>query len=272
MSENQTKKLTLVLGGGGAKSFTHLGIIDVFQRIGIPIDSLVTCSGGSVIGALIASGVPIAEIKEEFYRIIRRINWFQINLSKKGFLSQHNVRQIIRGLGANINIEQTKVPIKIVATNLNLGRLEIFRAGSLEKAVCASVAFPGLYKPVVIDDYLYADGGILDAIPADIARQENGGLVVSINLDGSLADKIDTTNIFQLVHRSIYIPLIIQRKKIVLENSDVVIEPFSLLEFNIRNWADIFRFHSKKRMEYFYQIGVDAANKQVDKIKSLLTS
>ena len=266
------KKLALILGGGGAKSFAHLGVIKVLQENNIPIDLLVTCSGGSIIGALIASGVSVEKIKKEFYKKTRRVNWFTFKLSRRGILSQKNIQSILEHLDADIDIRDTKIPIRIVSTNLNLGELKVFKSGSLKKAVCASVAFPGIYKPVKIEDYFFVDGGILNSIPADIGSREIGrsNVTVTINLDNVLNGEINESNVFQVIYRSIYIPMISQRKEIVKKNSDVIIEPFRNKNFNLRNWTDILRFYSVKKMEVFYQLGMKEARKKVNQIKFLL--
>lgn len=266
------KKLALILGGGGAKSFAHLGVIKVLQENNIPIDLLVTCSGGSIIGALIANGASVEKIKKEFYKKTRRINWFTLKLSRKGLLSQKNIQSILEHLKADTNIEDTKIPIRIVATNLNLGELKIFKSGSLKKAVCASVAFPGIYKPVKIGDYFFIDGGVLNSIPADIGSREIGcgNVTVTINLDYILNGEINKSNVFQIIHRSIYIPMISQRKEIVKKNSDVIIEPFKNKNFGFRNSTNILRFYSAEKMEVFYQLGIKEAIKKIDQIKLLL--
>jgi NTE family protein len=265
------KKVVLVLGGGGAKSFAHLGIVKVFQRHNIPIDVLVTCSGGSFIGALLASGASISSIKREFYKTIRRIKWFRLSFSRKSILSQSNVDNIIDRLKVSPNIEDLKIPIKIVATNLSLGDLQVFETGSVKDSVKASMAFPGVYRPIKIGDYLYVDGGVLNATPADVARLDSSSSVITVNLDNKISDTdLKRSNAFQIIHRSIYIPLLKQRMKVIKDNSDIILEPFSDYKFNLSSWSDILRFHSIKKMELFYNLGVKEAESKVLAIKEML--
>lgn len=266
------KKIGLVFGGGGAKSFAHLGVAKVLKENDIPIDFLVTSSAGSLIGALIANEIPIEEIKNEFYQMLRRIIWFRPTLSKKAIMSQRNFKNIITNLCGDINIEESKIPIKIIATNLNTGKLKIFDKGNLKDAVCASSAFPSIYKPVKIGEYYYVDGGILDSIPADVCREELGddGIVISLSLDGYLSKNIERINIFSIMYRTIYIPLINNREKTINENSDVIIKIFKDHEFNFKNWREIFRFYSPAKMEMFIKMGEKEAIQHVDEIKKLL--
>jgi NTE family protein len=268
----QKKNVSLALGGGGAKSFAHLGVIEVLQENNISIDHLATCSGGSIIGALIACGVSIEEIRSEFYQTVKKVNWLRPRVNGKGFFSQQNVITILSKFCKEKKIEDLEIPISIVSTNLNNGKLKVFTDGNLIEAVCASSAFPGIYQPVEIDKQLYIDGGILNSIPADISRKEmgNNGIVISISLDEKLNENIDKNNTLSIVHRSIYIPLIANRQKIINENSDIKINVFADHDFTFSNWRDALRFYSEAKMECFYIKGKEAAVKRIDEIKKLI--
>ncbi|BEP28937.1 patatin-like phospholipase family protein [Helicovermis profundi] len=272
MNEEGIKKVGIAFGGGGAKSFAHIGVINVLRENNIPIDFIATCSAGSMIGALIANGIKSEIILNKFSEIVKRLSWFRPTISKKAILSQRNFGNIISDLCGNINIEDLNLPMKIIATNLNTGKLHVFSSGNLKNAVTASSAFPGMYKPVKIGECFYVDGGLLDSIPADVCRDEvgNEGIVISISLDGHLSRQIDKINIFSMMYRAIYIPLINNREKIIKENSDIVIKVFEHQEFNFRNWREIFRFYSSSKMENFIKLGEEAAREQIDEIKAAL--
>lgn len=269
-----TKKrnVSLAFGGGGAKCFAHIGVVNVLRENNIPIDFIATCSAGSLIGALIANNTSNHVIIKKFSEILKRITWFRPTISKKAIFSQRNFKNIVVDLCGDIDIEDLELPMKIVTTNLNTGKLCVFTSGSLKDAVTASSAFPGIYKPVQIGNDFFVDGGLLNNIPADICRDEVGknGIVISVSLDGHLSNKIDRINIFSLFYRAIYIPLINNREKIIEENSDIVIKVFDHHEFNFKNWKEIFRFYSVSKMEYFIKLGEQAAKSQIDEIKKLL--
>ena len=269
--ETKRKKVGIVFGGGGAKSFAHMGVVKVFEENDIPIDVLTTCSGGSIIGALIACGISIEDIKKEFYKITKKINWLRPNVSTKGFLSQKNIKNILFHFCGNKNIEDLNISLSIVATNLSKGKLKVFTKGNLIEAVCASSAFPGIYPPVEIDGELYVDGGVLNSIPADVCRNIVGkdNVVISISLDESLQE-VDKNNVFSIVHKSIYIPILKRRQHIIRENSDININIFEDRPFNIKNWRDILRFYSEKKMEYFFRKGEIEANKVINDIKKII--
>lgn len=266
------RKVGLAFGGGGAKCFAHLGVAKVLKENGIPVDLLATCSAGSLIGALIANEVELPVIRSKFGEILKRLTWFRPTVSKKAIMSQRNFDRIIVDLCGDVDIESLRIPMRIVATNLNTGQLRVFDTGNLKRAVAASSAFPGIYKPVAIDGDYYVDGGLLDSIPADICRKELGpeGVVISLSLDGYLSREIEHINIFSLMYRAIYIPLIHNREKTIRENSDVIINIFGHQEFNFRNWREIFRFYSMSKMERFIQLGEEAARVHLDEIQRLV--
>lgn len=266
------KGVGLAFGGGGAKCFAHLGVVKVLKEHGIPIESMSTCSAGSLVGALIANEVEMPLIRKKFGEVLKRITWFRPTVSKKAIMSQRNFDNIIQDLCGDIMIEDCKIPMNIVATNLNSGQLRVFDEGNLKKAVAASSAFPAIYKPVKIENDYYVDGGLLDSIPADICREKVGdnGIVVSISLDGYLSREIEHINIFSLMYRAVYIPLINNREKVIRENSDVIINVFGHQEFNFKNWREIFRFYSMNKMERFIEMGEIAALDKLDEIKKLI--
>ena len=267
------KKIAIALGGGGARSFAHLGMIEELQNNNIPINYISSSSMGSIIGILIANGVPISDIKKEFYKKIRRLNWFRPHFSKNGLMSQSNITNLLKKLLPQTEIENSKIPISIVATNLNTGKLHLFEKGDAIKSTCASCAFPGIYKPITIDNQFMVDGGISNNVPADICRQKIGkdNIVISSMLEGPFDDSLESlNNRYRIVWRAIYIPLIRSRVKIVKENSDVILKPLNKTYFNFHNWRDILKFYNVKKMEHYYQKGKEEAQKKMPLIKKLL--
>lgn len=264
------KKIALVLGGGGARCFTELGFIKVLQENNINIDFIVACSSGSLIGSLIANGVEVEDIRNEFHKAYTMLKWFKPNITRKGILSQKGIQFVLNQLLDNKLIENSKIPLQIVATNISKGELKVFKSGKISDAVCASSAVQGLYNPVKIDGDYYVDGALLNSIPADIARKEIGkeNTVVVINLDTKLNNKdFNVKNTFQILYRCFYIPLLINRAKIIQENADIVVEPYKNLDLSFGNWLEILKFASSKKLNYFYDIGIKEGLKYVKLIK-----
>ena len=113
----------------------------------------------------------------------------------------------------------------------------------------------------------------MNSVPADICRERVGkvGLVISVSLDDKLNSRIYKKNTFGIVYRSLYIPLIANRKKIISENSDIIINVFNDQDFNFSNWRDTLRFYSENKMQEFYLRGREEANKRIEEIKDAIT-
>jgi NTE family protein len=267
------RKIALILGGGGARSFAHLGIYDVLKENNINIDLIVSSSMGSLIGVAIASKIPSELIKKEFYKLVTRINWGRINISNKGFFSQRNIIFLLHKLINYKNIEDLPIKTIIIATDLIEAKMVTFTKGDIVKAVRASSAFPGIYSPIKIGNMLLSDGGIINSIPSDIGRKNVGkeGIVISSILDNNRRAPLkDLKNTFQIIWRSIYIPLVISREKNVRENSDVIFKPLNSEALTFKNWKDVLKFHNPRIMESFYNKGRVEAKKHISKIKRLI--
>ncbi len=265
-------KVGVAFGGGGAKAFAHIGVIHVLKEYGIPIDCLATCSAGSLMGSLIAMEIPTDIIKSKFAEILKRLSWFRPTVSKKAILSQRNFRNIVVDLCGDIDLNSTKIPIKMVATNLGTGELKVFHEGSMKDIVVASSAFPGIYKPVMFDGEYFVDGGLLDSIPADVCRKQLGenGLVIAVSLDGQLSPRVENTHIFGIMYRSLYIPLIHNRERTIQEYADVTIKVFRHHEFTFKNWKEIFRFYDAVKVEEFIRLGEEATRESIPQILKML--
>jgi predicted acylesterase/phospholipase RssA len=171
-------------------------------------------------------------------------------------------------------IEDLEIHMGIVATNLNEGNLHVFTSGSLIEAVCASSALPGIYQPVEINNKLYVDGAILNSIPADVCRDYVGkdGIVISVSLDEKLNVEKIKNNTFGIIYRSLYIPIMANRREIIINNSDININVFGDRDFNFSNWKDTLRFYSENKMREFYLKGKQEAVERIEEIKKIIES
>jgi len=266
-------KIGIVLGGGGAKAFAHLGIIDELRENKIPIDYIVSSSMGSLVGVLIANNVSSEEIKKEFYQLTSRVHWLKPTISRRSFMSQAIIIKLLKKLITKKNIEDLNIPISIVATDLIDGEQHIFSKGDIIQAVCASSAYPGIYNPVKIDNMILFDGGIVNNIPADICRKKIGknNIVISCILDDSFkATEKSLDSQFKILFRAIYTPVIKSRQKIINKNSDIIIKPFKDFEFTFNSWQEIFKFYNIGKLEEFYNLGRLETKKHIKQIKKKL--
>ena len=252
--------IALSLGGGGAKTFAHLGAIDALKEAKIPIDFLVTCSAASVIGFLVALGVPSQEIKREFnkrkwFRLIRRSIFKDI---LKKYIKEKRIR----------DISQTKIPISIVTVDLKRNEEIVFEKGDPLIIPFASSAFPGIWRPIKYKDYYLADGGILNPDPSDVARQKVGkdGIVISITLKLEFIEE-KPGNRLNVLLKAIYSLPFKRRNEIMKKNSDFIISPLKDLKISFRDWKETFLgYFRNNKIEEFYQKGYLETKKVIPQI------
>jgi len=165
--------ICLVLGGGGARGYAHIGVVRALEEAGVPIDMVAGTSMGALIGAGVARRWNADTLTEVFSRSTRRL--FD---PTPPFVSLMSGRRIWRAIDDNyhgIDIEDLWLPFFCVSTNLTQAIPAIHRTGSLSHAIRASASLPGILPPVYAAGDLLVDGGLLDTLPVGTMRQLNGG-------------------------------------------------------------------------------------------------
>ena len=258
-------KIVLSLGGGGAKTFAHLGAIDALKKHDIPVDFLVTCSAASIMGVLHGMGVSSRDIKKEFkrkrkwIRLIRKSVFRQI---LKKFINQSGIK----------DLNELNPPISIVTVDLKAGEEVVFEKGDPLILSLASSAFPGISKPFKYLDYELIDGGVLKPDPADIARKKVGssGVVISITLKLEF-EKAKTKNRINTVLKSILLLSDKNRNKILDYNSDIIISPSNDLKISFHDWKEtFFGYYYNNKIERYYKKGFDATEEKIEEIKKII--
>jgi len=177
--ENRVK-IGLALGGGPARGFAHIGVIKVLEEAGIKVDFLAGCSMGALIGALYASGIKI-NMLEKFARAIDRRRWVDLTFSRMGFINGRKIEQIIYLMTRRSDFASLKIPLAVVAVDLYSGKKVVLKEGVVARAVRASISIPGYFVPVEIDGKLLVDGGVLDRVPVDVAREMGANFVIAVD-------------------------------------------------------------------------------------------
>jgi len=194
--------IALALGGGFARGFAHLGVLQVLEQNRIPISHIAGTSVGSVFGAAYASGAPLARILAAS-RTIRFRDIARWRVSRLGLASNHRLADLIERVFESKRFEDMKIPLAVVATDLGTGDPVIFRQGPLVDAIRASCAFPGLFEPVLIGTRCLADGGLVAPVPTLAARQLGGSIVVGVAVGVQDGQRGAPTNMFQVVARAV---------------------------------------------------------------------
>jgi NTE family protein len=163
MSEKQYK-IGLVLSGGGARGFAHLGVIQALNDAGIYPNVISGTSAGALVGVLYADGYSTAEILK-LLNSGSRLDFMRPAMPREGLLQINGIIKILKSALRAKNFEDLKIPLFVTATDLNNGKAVYFSQGDLFEPVIASASIPVLFQPVKIDDISYVDGGVLDNLP-----------------------------------------------------------------------------------------------------------
>lgn len=219
-------KLALVLGGGGALGLAHLGVLEEFERAGIPIDIIIGCSAGSLVGSLYCD-CPNAAYVRSVLQPMKTKRFIDINILKSWFgmgLSQGDTmaRTLNECLEADY-FHQLKIPLLTVSTDLYSGELVTIGGGPIIPAVQASCAVPLVFAPISLHGRVLVDGGVIDPVPVRVAKMVDPEIIVAVDLR-CLLDKRFPNNILAVAERSADITLLWQSET-CLRNADFVIRP-----------------------------------------------
>jgi predicted acylesterase/phospholipase RssA len=173
----------LVLGGGGARGFAHIGVIRALEEAGIPIDMV----GGTSMGALIAAGYALGRDHEAMVKLAQTFGsshqLLDYNPPLVSFLAGHKVSRVLKLLYGETHIEDLWRPYFCVSTNLTQAKPMVHRQGPLWKYVRASSAAPGIFAPVLDEGDVLVDGMLVNNLPIDVMREQCGeGIVAAVNV------------------------------------------------------------------------------------------
>ncbi|HEY5123622.1 MAG TPA: patatin-like phospholipase family protein [Ignavibacteria bacterium] len=253
------KKVALVLSGGGARGLTQIGVLDALEKNDIDIDLIVGTSIGSVIGGLYASGLRVEDLK----RTVRDIDWVNklrltdkyqrealfleqkekqdkslISISLDGFIpsipssisSGYQILEFINLLFVNTylkpknNFRDLKIPFISVTTDFDKGQRFDIKSGNISEAVKASITFPLLYSPTIINGRNLVDGGLTANIPVDVAKENNADFVIAVNSTSPLKQREELDNPLNTADQIVSITMA-KLNELQIAKADIVINP-----------------------------------------------
>ena len=187
----------LVLGGGGARTFAHLGALAAFRDAGVPIDLIGGCSGGAIFAGQHALGWSIDRMREAAWQcFVARGGLLLPTFPLLSLISERPFLRILQELFGDARIEDLPIPYFCVSTNLTRRALVVYREGLLRAAVRASMSVPGVAPPHVKGGEVFVDGCVLDPLPVATMRQLGAGVVIGVDVsatDGpSVSDHLDS--------------------------------------------------------------------------------
>jgi NTE family protein len=185
-------KVGLALSSGGARSFAHIGVIQVLEEAGIQVDAIAGSSMGAYIGALWAAGVSPAEIEKlglamaKPWAVWRLVD--PVIPPRQGFIRGERMANLLRHSIGNVEFSGLKRPLRVVTTDLETMDRLVFCEGEVARAVQGSMAMPGVFTPVAVDGHLVVDGGVSDPLPVDVLREMGMDRVIAVNTIPSIAE------------------------------------------------------------------------------------
>lgn len=267
-SQETTKrpKIGLVLSGGGAKGFAHIGVLKVLEEAGVKVDYIAGTSMGAVIGGLYASGYSATQIDSIFYNTdFDELLQDYIPRSSKSFYEKRNDQMyaltlpfdklkigvpiaLSKGM-YNYNLlsklthkvrhvrdfNKLPIPFLCIATDIEKGEQAILKEGYLAQAMLASSAFPSLFSPVEIDGKLLIDGGVVNNYPVEEIRKMGADIVIGVDVQDNLKDRTslkDATRILVQISNLDMIKIMKDKQKL----TDIYIKPevsdYGVISFN----------------------------------------
>ena len=258
------KKIGLVLSGGGAKGFAHIGVLKVLEENGIKPDIVVGTSMGSTVGGLYAGGMSAEELEKEARKFkasnIIDVNLF--NMFSKGLNSGNKFAEYIDKMAKTKMIEDFPIKYVCVACDLKTGKQYLFDSGKFSIATKTSSTIPGLYAPYEKDGMMLIDGGVVNNNPTDVAYQLGANYVIDVDCIGKAYLLKDIKNIADILMSSFSLTQYLYNKK-CKKKADIKIV--------ISNYDHGYFDHTKEAIMDIIHSGEIMTMKKIEKIKNGLS-
>jgi NTE family protein len=204
-AERSRPKIALVLGGGAARGFAHIGVIRVLEQEKIPVDLVVGTSVGSLIGSLYAQHGNSFELEWTAFTLTKDdLLDYAILGATMGPVKGDRLEEFVKKNTKTANIEHFKIPFAAVAADLNRGSRVVLDQGPVARAVRASCAIPGVFQPVEHQGRLLVDGGTVDNLPVSVARQKGADIVIAVDISQNVTN-FNITNLVDVTLQAVNI-------------------------------------------------------------------
>jgi NTE family protein len=246
-------KTGLVLSGGGARGFAHLGVIQALIESGISIDRISGVSAGAIAAAFYASGFSPIEIMG-FLNEKSYLKYFRLAVPNKGFVKNTALYKLMLEV-LPANIEDLEIPTSITVTELNAGKCLHLESGPLARAVLASTSIPVIFQPVVWKKKSYVDGGVMNNLPVDALEGKCDHIIAShVN---PFVEIENPGSIFKILERTFHLA-IKENTENKVQKCNLFIEPPQLVKFKIFDFT---------KAPQLFDIGYEETMKLIRKLK-----
>ena len=284
-------RIGLVLSGGGARGFTHVGVLQILDSLNIPVHFITGTSMGSIIGGLYAIGYSGLDLDS----LVKNIDWtiifsdkppreklayfekqdvgrFQLNLQTKNYKIQEPsglifgqkisllLTRLITPQYNDVNFDELPIPYRCIAADLITGNEVVLNQGSLPKAIRSSMSVPSIFTPVEWGDSLLVDGGVLNNLPVDVAQEMGATRIIAVNVGTPLRSQENLSGAISILYQSLSLAANKKEKENLLK-SDIVITP-DLQGFASTDFAE-------NKIGIMIEKGKEAARKSLDQLLQL---
>jgi len=284
-------KIGLVLSGGGARGFAHIGVLKVLEENQIPVDYVAGASMGALVGALYSTGRTPAEMEQ----LVETLDWDNLLRGKPAFGDLNYRRKedrrnlpgsitlggkggklnlpgslnpgheiglaldrLMLAYGSNTDFDDLPIPFRAVATDLVNAETVVLKSGSLSQALRATMAIPAVFAPVELNGRILADGGILNNIPTDVAKEMGADIILVVNIETQLGDRSSLQNLVGILGQTFYVATV-ENSRRSLRQADIIVAP------DLKNYGT-FDFGASKEI---VELGYAGAQTKVSLLKSL---
>jgi NTE family protein len=216
------KPLFLALSGGGAHSAAHAGVLRALDRAGIPVAGIAGVSGGALIAAAWAGGANLDRLVEGAAALHP---WMWVRGWGGGLLSGSRLGAMIDEFLPVATFEGLRVPVRVLATDVDTGEAVVFTTGNLRDAVRASASFPGVFPPTVLGGRRFVDGGVSEVVPVSVARDMAGEGGVVMAVDCNAGGRWPAADSFVAIALRAGLTMLRGRTRSELSGADLVIAP-----------------------------------------------
>jgi NTE family protein len=248
-------KVGLALSGGGARGLAHIGVLEVLEEAGVPVDVIAGTSMGSIVGGLYSAGYRTEQIRG----MVSQVDWQDafsstpardlLSFSQKeesqrpmlevgldgsgvklpsGLLSGYKLTVLLTRLTLPVagveDFDRLATPFRAVATDLVSGEAVVLGRGSLGMAMRASMSLPGVFPPFELDGRLLIDGGVVQNLPVQTVKDMGAGLTVAVNVSTPLRTRENLQNVLQVMDQTISLQMVLSTQA-QAKQADLLIEP-----------------------------------------------
>jgi len=229
-TEPQKRKVGLALSGGAARGLAHIGVLEVLEKEGIPVDMIAGTSAGALVGGLYAQGKAVSEIKDLAIELgSKKFSfWVDPTLPRSGLTQGRKIRNVLASAIGDTKFRDLKLPFACVAADIETGEEIVINQGSVLEGVRASISIPIIFTVVKWKGRYLVDGSLVNPVPVSVVKEMGADFIIAVNAIPDTSKKTyqpgKEPNIFNVIMHTVHIA----SHRVVeysVGGADVMIEP-----------------------------------------------